>query len=495
MLGVIDIGSNSTRLVVFDSQFPGEHRVVAEVKATLRLQRHILPDGTLEEAAVDDLVSHLKDFAAVSRARGATRTRAVATSAVRQATNGEHVLARVRRETGLDLTIISGDEEARLAFAGAVYGLPVEQGVLVDIGGGSMELVRFRDRKMVSSATLPLGALKVTDQFLRSDPPTRKEITQLGKHAECLMVEAGVSPLRPGESLVVTGGTVRNLAKVDRRVVDRRFGRLHGYVIPADRLRKLVGRLRGMTAAQRGDLKGLSAERADSILGGALSLLAAVKLLQADSVQVSGKGLREGLATEYGDSVLPPVEAVRAQSISALSAKFGTWSAQRAAVKGVVAAQLVSVLDGALAPEMARLVSFAAAIVDAGSTLDYYNRFEHAARIVETGDIRGFTRREIALIAAALLFADDSDASPSVFGNMLSSEDVMQARLAGVLTEVCEQIEFRLTTNAESSLDVRRDGDRLLVRAPGLGNWRPGKLATRFEEAFGVKLVVENAVP
>jgi exopolyphosphatase/guanosine-5'-triphosphate,3'-diphosphate pyrophosphatase len=491
-LGVIDIGSNSTRLVVLRRSAGGEHRVVAEVKAVLRLQRGITPDGAMSEAAVTDLISLLQDFAAVAKARGAGEVRAVATSAVRESTNGAELLSRVKRETGIHLEILTGADEARLAYTGAVYGLPVTSGALVDIGGGSLELVRFEDRRIVSSWTLPLGAIKVTDAFLKSDPPSRKESAALRKHAMTVLKATGAGRLAPGEALVATGGTVRNLAKIDRRSMRRHFGTLHGYEIPLPRLRKAVSKLRGASFEQRKSVKGLNPERADSVLGGAIALLGVVDHLGARSVVVSGKGLRDGLAIGLAGDSLPSPASVRERSMSGLAEAFATWSPERAAVRRSVAAKLGTALPGLIDPEMLDLLPYAAAVTGAGSSLDYYNRFQHAAVIVETGDLNGFSRRDVALMSAILRSADDDTTDTSIYAGVLTADDLARARRAGVLAAIAEEIEMRTPRNTESDLSVSTSIRAMDLSAPGLQHWRPGRLAARFESAFSMKLTVSG---
>src|SRR5213076_2667011 len=157
------------------------------------------------------------------------QTVAVATAAVREASNGDELIQRARSELGIPVEIADGEEEARLGFLGAVHGLPIEHGIVLDVGGGSLQLVHFRDRQLQRSWSLKLGALRLSDRFLRSDPPSRGEMRALKQHVYELLEAAGVSTLLADERMVGTGGTVRNVAKIDRRVQgDYPISRLHG---------------------------------------------------------------------------------------------------------------------------------------------------------------------------------------------------------------------------------------------------------------------------
>ena len=216
-LGVIDIGSNSGRVLVARINGAAHLDVLGDARSPLRLVRDVTRDGLLKPETIERTLSIVRGFVAVANGAGAERTVAVATAAVREATNGDELIERARRELGIPVSIADGEEEARLGFFGAVHGLPVEHGIVLDVGGGSLQLVHFRDRRLKRSWSLKLGALRLNDRFLRSDPPTRGEMRSLKEYVYGVMAKAGVSPLLADERLIGTGGTVRNLAKVDRR--------------------------------------------------------------------------------------------------------------------------------------------------------------------------------------------------------------------------------------------------------------------------------------
>ena len=156
----------------------------------------------------------LRDFKALAGGAGATRIAAVATAAMRDASNGPLFVARLRRELGISIEIISGAEEARYGFAGAMRGLDVSSGLLFDVGGGSMQVTRFDRRRRGRDVSLPLGALRLSEQFLESDPPTRPQLRRLREHVRAQLARADVKRFSPANA-VGTGGTLRNLAKID----------------------------------------------------------------------------------------------------------------------------------------------------------------------------------------------------------------------------------------------------------------------------------------
>ena len=167
VVAVIDVGSNSGRVVVFERDAPAHLRALAGSRASLRLVADVDRRGELSESTMGRVTEALRDFKALARGAGATRIVAVATAAMRDAGNGPLFAERLRRELGISIDIISGAEEARYGFAGAIRGLDVSSGLLFDVGGGSMQVTRFDRRRRGRAVSLPLGALRLSEQFLR----------------------------------------------------------------------------------------------------------------------------------------------------------------------------------------------------------------------------------------------------------------------------------------------------------------------------------------
>ena len=297
-MAVIDLGSNSGRVVVLDVDDHGSIEILADGRSPLRLARDVAPTGRLSNDAIDRALGALRDFEAIASGNRAVRTVAVATAAIREAANGDDLLTRIRAETGIAIRVIDGAEEARLGFLGAVYSLPVQHGTVTDIGGGSMELSRFRDRRLVGSFTLAVGALRMSDRYLASDPPAAGELEALAASVRRTLQEQDVPPLKADERLIGTGGTIRNLAKIDRSARAYPIPRLDGYVLGRKRVQDLISVLSGRRLSRRQVMAGLNADRADSIVGGAVVAVTTMETLGADEVVVSGRGLREGLAFE-----------------------------------------------------------------------------------------------------------------------------------------------------------------------------------------------------
>ena len=487
----MDVGSNSGRVVVLRVDRLGHLEVLADGRATLRLARDLGRSGDFSEETMQRTVEALRDFEAIARGAGVERIEAVATSAVREAGNGEEMVARIRGGSGLDVRIISGEEEARFSQLGAIRGLPVQDGVNLDVGGGSIELSRFTSRNPGRSVTLPLGALRMSDRFLSSDPPGRDEVGRLRQEVAQGLEEAELGPLEPGERLVGTGGTIRNLAKIDRRVQDYPVKLLHGYVLTRTRADQIVELLLGRRAARRRRTPGLNPDRADSIAGGAAVVQAVMHRLRADSILVSGQGLREGIALEAVGLGIASVEEVRATSVRSLAQRFSTWNEQRALDR----ARVAGVLFDALAPEMSardrERLEHAAILMDVGRAIDYYRRFDHAANVVVESDLAGFSHRKLALLSAVIRQAGESGMRIRIYAPLATSADRGPVERLATILAIADEVEQRLPPGAEGAVRCEHRGKRVVLTAPLFDPYRVGVLGARFKKAFGKELLVE----
>ncbi len=489
-LAVIDIGSNSARMIVARSP-TGEHvEVLSEERVPLRLARELRDSDRLGDDAIDRTVDAVRDFLAMAAAAGVVRTLAVATAAVREASNGRDLLDRIRVETGLNVEIVDGDREAALAFLGAVHSLPVDNGMLVDVGGGSLEIARFRDRRFERAWTMPLGALRLSDRFITSDPPGRGDRRRLVEHVSETLRAATIPRLGADQRLVGTGGTVRTLAKMDRREQNYPIPRLHGYLLERARVDELVELLASRPLTKRETLSGLNADRADSIVGGALALQSVMELLQAAELTVSGRGLREGIALDALTDGPAPAASVRTASVSALAGRLASWDVERAHRRATLARELVAAAAPDTAPEITEMLGHAATLLDAGGALDAYSRHEHAAGVVVGGDLVGFSHQQLALVAAIVRRADKEDAGLKPLKALLRAYDPLSVTRAATALAVADAVERRLPAGAEPAA-VRASAKVVTIAAPiAAGRWSK-LLGDRVRIIYGRRLVID----
>lgn len=494
-VAIIDLGSNSGRVVVLRVAPQGHLEILAEGRSPLRLAKDLTAGPRLAEGSIDLVLAALKDFAAIAAGSAAHRILAVGTSAIREAENGTQLLERAREETGIDVAVIDGQEEARFAFLGAIYGVDADHGALIDVGGGSIEASSFRDRRLVHSWTLPLGALRLSAGFLRSDPPTDEELANLRRHVRTTITEAGLPQLEEDERLVGTGGTIRNLAKIDRQAGPYPIPRIHGYVLKRERVIHIADLVGSRPARRRGRLAGLNADRADSIVGGALATLITMDLVGADELIVSGQGLREGVLYDVFGMDLPTRGEVRRASVAALASRFASWDGGRTSRRTAIVGALLKALDPDAGRKVKERLELAATVLDIGRSIDYYRRHAHAADIITQSDLAGFSHRKLALLAAVVREAGEEVSVLRRYRPLLASADGPGVSQASVILALADEIEHRMPRNAD--LPVRCVVNRREVRliAPLFDPYRQKILGARFRRAFGKSLLIEARMP
>ncbi|MEY9840754.1 Ppx/GppA family phosphatase [Streptacidiphilus sp. EB103A] len=297
-LGVLDVGSNTVHFLVVDAH-PGAAPLPAySHKIELRLAELLDADGAIGELGVERLVEMVASSMRVAEDKGVEEVLPFATSAVREAVNGEEVLKRVQRETGVELQVLSGGDEARLTFLAARrwYGWSAGRLLLLDIGGGSLEIACGLDQQPDAAVSLPLGAGRLTAGWLPGDPPEAEDVRKLRRHvrAEIARTVAEVVRLGAPDRFVGTSKTFKQLARItgaareaDGPYLPRKLTR--------GSLSAWVPRLAAMTAGQRALLPGVSEGRARQLLAGALVADGAMDLFGVDELDICPWALREGL--------------------------------------------------------------------------------------------------------------------------------------------------------------------------------------------------------
>ncbi|MCC7008546.1 MAG: Ppx/GppA family phosphatase [Acidobacteria bacterium] len=490
VVAVIDIGSNSGRVVVLEADQARHLRLLTGSRAPLRLVGDVDEHAHLSEETMARTMEAVRDFHAVAKGAGASRVVAVATAAMRDARNGRLFMERLRRELGLQVRILSGRDEARHGFAGAIRGLPVANGLLFDLGGGSLQISQFRARRLQHAVSLPLGALRLSRMFLESDPPRPRELRKLRAHVAKHLSKARLPRLRRSDVVVGTGGTLRNLAKIDRSLHEYPISTLHGYVVPLKRLHRMVQELAATRERNRDEIAGLSAERADSIVGGAVAIETLLEMLGAAEVIVSGQGVREGVAASLLDIGMPPIAQLRESSLASLGARFDGWDASAADRRRSIARQLVEALEPSLPDRIAEAVEHGAWLLDIGRTLDFFDRHLHTADMLLATELDGFSHRDVALVSGIVRLAGDRHADSARLRPLLPPGDLDRLDRAAVLLALADEIERRCPRGRPVAVSCRVGGADVKIRAPALPAWRSRDLGARFQRAFGKTLVV-----
>jgi exopolyphosphatase / guanosine-5'-triphosphate,3'-diphosphate pyrophosphatase len=302
-VAVVDIGTNSTRLLVADVA-PDDRLTELERRTKVtRLGDRLGETGVLDDAAMERVLATLRDYGDVIEASNAERAVAVLTSAVRDAANGDAFLARVRTEHGrLDARVIGGDEEARLTFLGATSeraATAASPTVVIDVGGGSTELVVGGGDEVAFHASTQAGVVRHTERHLTADPPTRDELRALADDVRAIYAEAVPADVRASAaSAIAVAGTATSLGAMDLNLDHAAGTTVHGHVVSLETCRSLLARLAALPEGERRRVRGLHPDRAPTIVAGIVMVIEALELFGLDSTEVSDHDILRGAALE-----------------------------------------------------------------------------------------------------------------------------------------------------------------------------------------------------
>jgi exopolyphosphatase/guanosine-5'-triphosphate,3'-diphosphate pyrophosphatase len=301
-VAVVDIGTNSTRLLVAEVADDGAVQELARRSQVTRLGHGVDASGRLDDAAIGRVFAVLADYRACIDELGATRTMAVLTSAVRDASNGPQFAARVRDDYGLDARTLAGEQEAQLTFLGATSARPDdgdETLVVIDIGGGSTEFVIGAGRHARFFTSTQAGVVRMSERHIAHDPPTAPELEAIAADTRSVYDAALPAAEREGVSAAVAvAGTATSLAAIDQQLDPYDPDRVEGYRLTGATVQTLLGRLAAMSDAERREVAGLQPDRAPTIVAGAVLLGEAMRAFGLDTVTVSEHDILRGGALQ-----------------------------------------------------------------------------------------------------------------------------------------------------------------------------------------------------
>ena len=302
-IAVVDIGTNSTRLLVADVAGGRLERELDRRTRVTRLGDGVDRTGRLGEEAMARVLTTCEEYRAASDALGAERVVAVLTSAVRDAANGGDFQEELLRRFGFHAETITGEREARLTYLGATSWRAHDKSLLVlDIGGGSTELVIGTGDAVEFHVSTQIGSVRFTERYLASDPPTRDQVLECRRGVRSGLEDAVPSELRarPVDGIAVAG-TPTSFAAIDQRLEPYDRQRVHGYRLARDACERILEALAELPLAARRKVRGLHPDRAPTIVAGGLILLETIALFGFDSLEVSERDILEGVAIEASE--------------------------------------------------------------------------------------------------------------------------------------------------------------------------------------------------
>jgi len=500
-MAVIDMGSNSFRLVVFDYERGQRWHRTDEIREAVRVSEGLAAGGRLLPAPMDRARRTAGVFGAFCRASGIEDVVAVATSAIRDAENGTQLLAELQEALGFPVRIIDAKDEARYGYLAVANSTTIADGFGIDVGGGSVQVFELAGRALVRSDSWPLGAVRVSEGFLDGSRTSPKQIKALRRHVAAT-VRAPWFAAGSVARLAGIGGTVRNLAST----AERRLGPLDldvgGFVLTRDALGELVDELAALPVAKRASVPGIKPDRADVILGGAVVLDALMDQAGFDEIEVSEAGLREGIFFDrYLEDREPPLfPDVRRASVFNLAHLYQEDLAHPEHV-AALALQLYDELGRAgLAPRdpADRELLWAACLLhDIGTAIHYDDHHKHSRYLILSAGLPGFPPREVALIAAIARWHRKGEPDPDELGPLARRGDARRLQLLCGIIRLAEQFE-RSRDGAVRELHLASANgvvrlQPVSARDASVAVWSARRTSGLLAEALGKRVEVADA--
>ena len=503
-LAVIDLGSNSFRLVVFMAG-DGWWKRTDEIHETVRIGEGLLASGLLGEEPMCRALATLDVFAHFCRASdlAGDAVDAVATSAIRDAKNAESFLERARACFDGPIRVLSREEEARYGYLAAVNSSTLADGCVLDLGGGSMQLVGVKGRLARESGSWRLGTVLMSERFLPPNGPAkRKQLEELREHVASELSQADWLGRAGGDGqgrLVGIGGTVRNLAAAAQRAAGLPSNGVQGMLITSEALDEIVERLASLPAAERASVPGIKPARADLILAGAVVVQGVLQAGGFDGIETTEAGLREGVFFErlLAERDPPLFEDVRHASVMNMAGQYRVDVAHTEHVAMLALGMFDELAALGLHegdPRERELLWAACMLHDIGMSIDYDDHHKHSRYLILNSGLAGFTPVETAIIAQSARYHRKGMPAPGPMSALFGEGDSARLDRCAALLRLAEDLE-RSRDQLVRSTDLELNDGTVELKLDASGEsavprWAAGRERELFARAFHRELSV-----
>jgi exopolyphosphatase/guanosine-5'-triphosphate,3'-diphosphate pyrophosphatase len=501
-LAAIDIGTNSIRMIVAEGLKHGNYRILDDEKEATRLGRNLATTGRLNPEAVEASLQTLRRMKQIIAGYQVRELRSIATCAVREAADGEEFCRRVHDEVGLDIEIVSAEEEARLAFCGVLRSFDLENKnvAVVDIGGGSTEIILASNKLIESIHTTPLGAVRISELYGGDQAMGGEEFTKLLRNVARQLRKHTEKPLFVPHMLIGSGGTFTTLAAMTLAAKGQSNVPPQGAVVTQAELRHLLERLRKMSPKSRRGVAGLSADRADIIVAGLAIVDAVLRRYRVNQIHVHSGGVRDGLlltmVDETWDGSAPPMRD-RVEATLQFASRCGVdlmHCRHVARLAGSIFAQLAEAFS--LDTDDRTLLETAAYLMDVGYLIDYDQHHKHSYHLISNSRLPGFQPRELALIANIARYHRGARPKKKHENfRKLSRRDQQRVRRLAAILRLAGGLD---RSHSQQVSDVRVDLEphevvmRIVANEnPEVDLWGARRRSVFFEKAFDVRLAID----
>lgn len=451
-LGIIDLGSNTARLVLINVLDGGFFYVFDECKESVRLSQDMERDGILKPQRVQQTITTLKMFKKLCDAHHVDKIIAVATAAVRRAKNQKSFLDEVVSTCGIKLRVLSSEEEATYVYTGVINSMDVPKGIIMDIGGGSTQLIHYNRRNILHYETLPFGSVTLTDLFKYDNLTPEEQTLKIAEFAkEQFEHIEWLKEVEEDVRFIGVGGTFRNLGKMSRRIKKYPMELAHNYSVPQEDVQAIFDMVKGLDLDRKMKIRGLSSTRADIFQSALAVIKTFTEYMKFDKVTISCAGLREGIMfnTVVPSTQEKPITDVLGYSLNSIVRQFELPKehVDQVCSLAVMLFKQLRVLHKF--PRMyLKVLKVAAMLYQAGKNIKYYNHHQNAGYIILNSSINALSHRDIvmaALVASSYRKDDLNVAVWTRFKDIITEQDFEVARKLGVILKLADSLDRGMT--------------------------------------------------
>jgi len=463
-IGVIDIGSNSMRLVIIQIGKKNYFRIIDEVKETVRLGMDMTTDGRLNPLRMEKAISTLASFKSLCEGLGECNIFPVATEAVRRASNQKEFLHMVKSTLNMEIRVLTGAEEAYYDYFGVINSMNFSNAVIMDIGGSSTELIWVKGKNKKEAISLPFGALNISNQFNLTEKMTNETERELNKYLMAQFRKVAWLEEVKDLPLIGVGGTVRNIGKISRKTINYPIERSHNYQMESSEVLNIYDSIKYKNPEQRRKVKGLSKERSDMFIGAFSVATALIKYCNNPRLIVSGSGIREGLIFEIlrGEQVLKDVlqssldNVIKTLKLDKIHAHH-VWKHAESLYTQL---KPLHKING----NSYRILKTAAMLNDCGKTINFYNYHKHNFYMITNTPINGLSHKELIMAAYTMMLSvkENFDIDNSQYVTLLNEEDKYVIQRLGIILRLAECFDRKRNGNI-IKVECKLRADRLFI--------------------------------
>ena len=469
-IAIIDLGSNTARLLLVDVSDEGYFQITDQLKEAPRLGEGVEKDGFLKPDRIKETIRTLKMFRKLCDVNGIERIIAVATAAVRRAKNQRSFLDEVSATCGIKLRVLSAEEEALFVYRGVINTMDVPKGIILEIGGGSTKIVYYNRRNLLNYATLPFGAITLTEMFADGTLSPQQQAEKVEEFfTEQLKSVEWLKDVDPEAHFIGVGGSFRNLCRMTKIMKKYPLRTIHNYVVTDDDFNHVYDLLKSLDLDRKKRIKGLSSGRAD-ILPSAMAVVSAFKkYMNLGNIVISGSGLRTGIMFNYAlpTTVDKPVSDVLTYSLNSITSFYGCEKkhTEQVVMLSVQLFKQLRVLHK-FPRQYLKILKVAAYLYDTGKRIQFYNYEKHSGYIILNSNIYGISHRDLVMASFVASCSAIEDINPfdwARFKDLVGDDDVDVVKKMGVMLRIASCLD-RSLSSAVNGINCDILGDSVIMK-------------------------------